>query len=126
MDHHLALQMEPSDEARQQFTAVANDAGFFENINLSNLEDLKNEVLFHYVVNLRRTQLDIIRSGFWEVQQLAEFLSTRKWLWDHVFPRGPPEYTCSLVKFWIKYVPSGNDNCNRIRSYVENYIDTLG
>lgn len=76
----------PESRLVQEITDAALETGFHLNVNLSNLGNLREHIMYYHVIEKRKAQLDSIKEGF-KGAPLLDFLQERSYLVASVFPR---------------------------------------
>jgi hypothetical protein len=113
-----------SEEDVDKVNTVASDAGLLFKLDVSNKQLLRDNIMYHYVIERRRATLDVIR-GEIKKTPLFEFLSTRKYLHDSVFPKHEEVFVPPAVLI-TKIEVEGDKHSDVFERFKSFLIHTLG
>jgi len=99
--------------------------GFNSEISFGNKSFLQEVLSVHYVIDVRRSQLEDIRQAFHD-HGLVLFLQNREYLWDGAFPMSTKiSYSPNSIKTHIVYQGSDPSAIPPIMRVFEEIIDEL-
>lgn len=73
------------DNLKKSFNELAQECGFNEDMTAQKYMNMREHILYHYVIEKRRPALDSIKASFIETK-LLQFLQGKEYLLKELFP----------------------------------------